>query len=102
MAQITLKVNGKTRKLDADPAMPLLYALRDDLELHGPRFGCGLGQCGACTVIMEGNAIRSCSTPVSQAANKEITPREGRARWPSRTLCRPRLSKSRRRNAAIA
>src|SRR3954471_4984010 len=77
MAQISLKVNGKTRTVNADPATPLLYVLRDDLELHGPRFGCGLGQCGACTVIMEGNAIRSCSTPVSAAMNKEITTLEG-------------------------
>jgi nicotinate dehydrogenase subunit A len=77
MAQISLKVNGKMRTVNADPATPLLYVLRDDLELHGPRFGCGLGQCGACTVIMEGNAIRSCSTPVSATANKDITTLEG-------------------------
>ena len=54
MAQITLKVNGKTRVVDTDPKTPLLYVLRNDLELHGPRFGCGLAQCGACTVIMGG------------------------------------------------
>ena len=77
MAQISLKVNGKTRSVNVDPATPLLYVLRDDLDLHGPRFGCGLGQCGACTVIMEGNAVRSCSTPVNQAANKAITTLEG-------------------------
>src|SRR3954465_7946373 len=71
-------VNGKTVSITIDdPDMPLLYALRDDLELHGPRFGCELGQCGACTVIMEGNAIRSCSPPVSAAANKEVPPLEG-------------------------
>jgi nicotinate dehydrogenase subunit A len=77
MAQISLKVNGKTRVVNADPATPLLYLLRNDLELHGPRFGCGLAQCGACTVIMEGNAIRSCVTPASVAANKNITTLEG-------------------------
>jgi nicotinate dehydrogenase subunit A len=77
MAQISLKVNGKTRMVNADPATPLLYLLRNDLELHGPRFGCGLAQCGACTVIMEGNAIRSCVTPASAAANKNITTLEG-------------------------
>jgi nicotinate dehydrogenase subunit A len=58
MAQITLKVNGASRKVDVDPSTPLLYVLRNDLELHGPRFGCGLAQCGACSVIMEGAAIR--------------------------------------------
>ena len=58
MARITLKVNGKTRVVDADPETPLLYILRDDLNLNGPKFGCGLGQCGACTVIMDGT-IRS-------------------------------------------
>ena len=77
MAQITLKVNGATRKVDVDPSTPLLYVLRNDLELHGPRFGCGLAQCGACSVIMEGAAIRSCVTPVSAAANKSITTLEG-------------------------
>src|ERR1700675_1134291 len=77
MAQITLNVNGKSRVVDTDPATPLLYVLRNDLELHGPRFGCGLAQCGACSVIMQGNAIRSCVTPVSAAANKAITTLEG-------------------------
>ena len=65
MAQITLKVNGKSRVVDTDPTTPLLYVLRDDLELNGPRFGCGLSQCGACTVILDGAAVRSCSLPVS-------------------------------------
>jgi nicotinate dehydrogenase subunit A len=77
MAQITLKVNGASRKVDVDPSTPLLYVLRNDLDLHGPRFGCGLAQCGACSVIMEGAAIRSCVTPVSAAANKSITTLEG-------------------------
>jgi len=77
MAQITLKVNGKSRVVNIDPGTPLLYVLRNDLELHGPRFGCGLAQCGACTVIMEGNAIRSCVTPVSAANNRNVTTLEG-------------------------
>jgi nicotinate dehydrogenase subunit A len=77
MARISLRVNNQTRVVDTDPTTPLLYVLRDDLELHGPRFGCGLGQCGACTVIMEGNAVRSCSFPVSSAQNKSITTLEG-------------------------
>jgi nicotinate dehydrogenase subunit A len=77
MAQITLNVNGKSRGVDVDPTTPLLYVLRDDLELHGPRFGCGLSQCGACTVIIDGNTVRSCSYPVSSAKNKQITTLEG-------------------------
>jgi nicotinate dehydrogenase subunit A len=77
MAKISLRVNGKTQTVDVDPEMPLLYALRNDLELNGPKFGCGLAQCGACTVIMDGNAIRSCVTPVSSAQNKPITTLEG-------------------------
>jgi nicotinate dehydrogenase subunit A len=73
MARIPLKVNGKTHVIDAEPDMPLLYALRNDLQLNGPKFGCGMAQCGACTVIMEGNAIRSCVTPVSAIQNKPVT-----------------------------
>jgi nicotinate dehydrogenase subunit A len=77
MAQITLNVNGKSRMIDTDPSTPLLYVLRGDLELNGPRFGCGLSQCGACTVIIDGNTVRSCSFPVSSAQNKKITTLEG-------------------------
>jgi len=77
MAQITLNVNGKSRTVDTDPTTPLLYVLRDDLELNGPRFGCGLGQCGACTVIIDGNTVRSCSYPVSSAKGKQVTTLEG-------------------------
>jgi nicotinate dehydrogenase subunit A len=77
MARISLRVNNQTRVVDTDPTTPLLYVLRDDLELHGPRFGCGLGQCGACTVIMDGTAVRSCSIPVSGAQNRGITTLEG-------------------------
>ncbi len=77
MAKISLRVNGKPQVVDAEPDMPLLYALRNDLQLNGPKFGCGLAQCGACTVVMEGNAIRSCVTPVSAAQNKSVTTLEG-------------------------
>lgn len=77
MSTIALTVNGKQQSIEADPATPLLYVLSDDLALTGPKFGCGLGQCGACTVIMNGRAIRSCVTPVSTAANGTITTLEG-------------------------
>ena len=77
MSAIILKVNGRTHTLDLDPATPLLYALSDDLALRGPKFGCGLGQCGACTVIVKGQAIRSCVTPVQSVAGSEITTLEG-------------------------
>ena len=77
MANITLRVNGTSRTVDVDPATPLLYVLRNDLDLHGPRFGCGLGQCGACTVIIKGEAVRSCIRPVSTVAGAEITTLEG-------------------------
>ena len=77
MASITLNVNGRSRTVDTDPTTPLLYVLRDDLELNGPRFGCGLSQCGACTVIMNGAAVRSCSVPVSAARGRSVTTLEG-------------------------
>jgi aerobic-type carbon monoxide dehydrogenase small subunit (CoxS/CutS family) len=76
MSNTTLKVNGSTHTLEVDPSTPLLYILRNDLGLQGPRFGCGLGQCGACTVIVNGQAIRSCITPVS-SVRSEITTLEG-------------------------
>jgi nicotinate dehydrogenase subunit A len=77
MARISLAVNGKKQVVDVDPDTPLLYVLRDDLQLNGPKFGCGLGQCGACTVIIDGNAIRSCQMPVSSAQNRPVTTVEG-------------------------
>jgi nicotinate dehydrogenase subunit A len=77
MGVITLKVNGGTHTVDVDPATPLLYVLSDDLALRGPKFGCGLGQCGACTVILKGAAVRSCITPVKTAVGSEITTLEG-------------------------
>jgi nicotinate dehydrogenase subunit A len=79
MANITLRVNGRARMVDVDAATPLLYVLRNDLELQGPRFGCGLGQCGACTVLVKGVAVRSCVTPVSSVQGNEITTLEGLA-----------------------
>ena len=76
--RLTLRVNGKSHAITVDdPQMPLLYALRNDLDLHGPRFGCGLAQCGACTVHVDGQPVRSCSYPISQAAGKRITTLEG-------------------------
>src|SRR5213075_1181373 len=76
--KMTLNVNGKPVAITADdPQMPLLYALRDDLGLHGPRFGCGLGQCGACTVHVDGKAVRSCVMPISAAAGKKVVTLEG-------------------------
>ena len=72
-ANLTLKVNGKSHAIAVDdPQMPLLYALRNDLDLNGPRFGCGLAQCGACTVHVDGAPVRSCSYPVSKAAGRNI------------------------------
>src|SRR3954464_13795168 len=79
MANVTLKVNGTSHTVDVDPATPLLYILRNDLGLQGPRFGCGLGQCGACAVIINGAAVRSCVTPCS-AVKTEVTTLEGLAK----------------------
>ena len=76
--KLALNVNGKAVSIQVDdPDMPLLYALRDDLGLHGPRFGCGLGQCGSCTVHVDGQAVRSCSVPVTSAAGKKVVTLEG-------------------------
>src|SRR5919107_925380 len=77
MPKISLRVNGKARVIDTEADVPLLYVLRNDLELHGPKFGCGMTQCGACTVIMDGKATRSCVTTIKQAAGKSITTLEG-------------------------
>ena len=77
MSTIALKVNGRSHTVDVDPATPLLYVLSDDLALRGPKFGCGLGQCGSCTVIAGGRAVRSCVTAVSAVAGAEIVTLEG-------------------------
>jgi len=77
MSVLTLKVNGRSHTVDVDPETPLLYVLSDDLALRGPKFGCGLGQCGACTVILNGQATRSCVTPVQKVGTAEVTTLEG-------------------------
>src|SRR5205085_12069498 len=79
MARTMLTVNGTSHTVDVDPDCPLLYVLRDTLELNNPRFGCGLGQCGACTVLVDNRAVRSCSLPVSRAAGRKIVTIEGLA-----------------------
>jgi nicotinate dehydrogenase subunit A len=77
MATFNLKVNGRSHAVDVDPATPLLFVLSDDLALGGPKFGCGLGQCGSCTVIVGSQATRSCVVPVSSVGAREITTLEG-------------------------
>ena len=77
MAPISLTVNGSPYLSNADPASPLLYVLQDDLKLNGPKFGCGLAQCGACTVLLDGEPVRSCVTPMSAAAGHSVTTIEG-------------------------
>lgn len=77
MATINLNINGKQQTVDVDPKTPLLWVLREHLNLVGTKYGCGVAQCGACTVHLEGNAVRSCLLPVSSVANKKITTIEG-------------------------
>jgi nicotinate dehydrogenase subunit A len=77
MSMISLNVNGRVQTVDVDPETPLLYVLSDDLALNGPKFGCGMAQCGACTVIANGRAIRSCVTPVQTLAGAQITTLDG-------------------------
>ena len=72
MAKMTIDVNGRSHSIDADPDMPLLYALRDDLGLNNPKFGCGLAQCGACTVLVDGEPVRSCITPVESVQGRKV------------------------------
>jgi len=74
---ITLRVNGRDHTVEADPATPLLYVLRDDLQLNGAKFGCGLGQCGACTVLVDGKAVLSCILPAAAVRGREVTTVEG-------------------------
>src|SRR5712692_11692990 len=82
MAGVTITVNGARREVLATRDTPLLYVLRNDLELSGPQFGCGMAQCGACSVLVDGKELRSCVTPLSQVAGKEVTTLEGlSARW---------------------
>ena len=77
MAALQLRVNGRTHLLDVSPDTPLLYVLRNDLALNGPKFGCGLAQCGACTVLVDGDAVRSCVLPVRAVEGREVTTLEG-------------------------
>lgn len=77
MSRASLKINGQTHEVDADPQCPLLYVLRDNLSMNNPRFGCGLGQCGACTVLLDGRAVRSCTLPLARATGHEIVTLEG-------------------------
>lgn len=77
MTKLSLKVNGRLYALDIDPSTPLLFVLNDELGLRGPKFGCGMAQCGACTVILRGQVVRSCVMPVSAAGSDEITTLEG-------------------------
>ncbi|MGC1372519.1 MAG: (2Fe-2S)-binding protein [Candidatus Sulfotelmatobacter sp.] len=77
MAAISLRVNGRIHEVDVDPETPLLYVLSDELQLRGPKFGCGLAQCGACSVLLQGKVTRSCVTPVSAVKEREITTLEG-------------------------
>ena len=77
MANYTLNVNGKSRRVDVDPATPLLWVLRDHLDLVGAKYGCGIGQCGACTVHVDGAALRSCTLPVAQVGELPVTTIEG-------------------------
>jgi len=77
MSRMSLTVNGVARVVDVEPDCPLLYVLRDTLESHNPRFGCGLGQCGACTVLVDGRTARSCVLPVSNVAGKAVVTIEG-------------------------
>ena len=77
MTSVSLNINGHVHTLDVDPETPLLYVLSDDLQLRGPKFGCGLGQCGTCTVLIRGQAVRSCVMPVGAVKQREITTLEG-------------------------
>ena len=103
MPSYQLRVNGESRSVDVrDPDEPLLYVLRNELRLTGAKFGCGLAQCGACTVLVDGQPTRSCTLPVSRVGSADVTTIEGVGSPTSRIRCRLRSSPSRRRNAAIA
>ena len=77
MSQASLKINGQMHEVDIDPQCPLLYVLRDNLGMNNPRFGCGLGQCGACTVLVDGRPLRSCTLPATRAVGREVVTLEG-------------------------
>ncbi len=100
-APLALHVNGVTHLVNAAVDTPLLYLLRNDLELNGPKFGCGLGECGACTVLLDGMPTRSCVTTAKVALGREITTLKDWARVSHCIRCSRRLSKNRPRSAAI-
>lgn len=102
MSQITLNVNGAAQPLELEPDMPLLYALRNHLNLNGAKYGCGLGQCGACTVIVDDQPVFACLTPCAGLEGKKSAPWKASAARKSRALCKQHSSKNRPRNAAIA
>lgn len=102
MSQITLNVNGATQALELEPDMPLLYALRNHLNLNGAKYGCGLGQCGACTVIVDDQPVFACLTPCAGLEGKKFGPWKASAAQKNPAHCKPRLSTSRQRNAATA
>ena len=97
-----LNVNGRLHDVNANPRTPLLYVLRDDLKLNAAKFGCGLGQCGACTVLVDGKPALSCVTPIALLTGKKVTTVEVSARRTRRRRSSAPSSKSRRRNAATA
>lgn len=99
---LTLTVNGSTRTVDVTRDTPLLYVLRNDFELNGPKYGCGLGQCGACTVLLDGGPARSCVVPVAAAIGRETLTLEGLERWTRCTRSSGLLSMNKQRNAATA
>jgi aerobic-type carbon monoxide dehydrogenase small subunit (CoxS/CutS family) len=83
-ARWTLRVNGRTEQVEATPETPLLYVLQNDLALKGPRFGCGLAQCGSCSVLLDGREVRACITPVSTVGTRAVTTLEGLPAWHAR------------------
>ncbi len=103
MSTASLKVNGHIHNVDVDPNCALLYVLRDNLELNNPRFGCGVGQCGACTVLVNNHAVRSCQLTVMNAIGKEIVTLEGlRQARESLIPCRRRSLRNKHSSAGIA
>lgn len=99
---LSFTVNGKPCRLDVPGDAPLLFVLRNDLQLNGPKYGCGLGECGACTVLIDGKAARSCVIPVRGVAGREVTTLEGLGDRNALLSCSRHSSPSRRRNAATA
>src|SRR6202042_1545090 len=99
---IALPVNGDSHEVDADPSTPLLYVLRNELALHGPKFGCGLGQCGACLVHLDGRAAFSCILPIAAVGERKITTLEGLIETASQISSNKPSSMNKRRNAGTA